>query len=471
MAINFPTSIDALINPNPTDAVATVSHSGQHGDANDAIEALEAKVGANGSAVTTSHDYKLSGVTVSDKAVSLTGTEVLTNKTLTTPVISTISNGGTVTIPSGTDNLVTRTSTDTLTNKTLTSPNITTPTISSTGFTNAQHAHTGATSGGQLNATNVFNAGLVPVARLATGTANSSTYLRGDGTWASVSINLVTGDGSDGNVTISSPTTLSRDMYYADLVVNSTLTLAGWRIFVSGTISGNGTVTDASTLSTGRGAGYLPAIANAGAGGAGGNNSSGIAGSAGTSYSNSIGKSAGASGAGGASGGVSGTATAVVHRFGVTSWNTLALLDISNSTVTLTKINASASAGGGGGGNGGAGSFGGNGGAGGAGGGIVFICANIWSGTFTITSSGGNGANGTNASGTFLSTGGGGGGGGGGGTNVIIFNTKTWSGSHNVAGGTGGTGGTGVVGGGSGTAGTAGTAGTTHEINIANLTR
>lgn len=52
------------------------------------IEALEAKVGIDGSAVTTSHDYKLSGVTGTDKAVSLTGTEALTNKTLTSPKIN-----------------------------------------------------------------------------------------------------------------------------------------------------------------------------------------------------------------------------------------------------------------------------------------------------------------------------------------------------------------------------------------------
>ena len=44
------------------------------------INALAAKVGKDSSAVTTSHDYKLSGVTTTDKAVSLTGTETLTNK-------------------------------------------------------------------------------------------------------------------------------------------------------------------------------------------------------------------------------------------------------------------------------------------------------------------------------------------------------------------------------------------------------
>jgi len=48
-------------------------------------------------------------------------TKTLTNKTLTAPVISTISNTGTLTLPTSTDTLVGRDTTDTLTNKTLTS--------------------------------------------------------------------------------------------------------------------------------------------------------------------------------------------------------------------------------------------------------------------------------------------------------------------------------------------------------------
>lgn len=85
---NFPTSLDSLVNPLGTDSMSSVSHASQHTNANDAIEALQAKVGIDGSAVTTSHDYKLSGVTGSDKAVSKTGTETLTNKTLTAPQIN-----------------------------------------------------------------------------------------------------------------------------------------------------------------------------------------------------------------------------------------------------------------------------------------------------------------------------------------------------------------------------------------------
>jgi hypothetical protein len=62
MATNFPTSLDALTNPSGTDSMSSPSHAGQHTDANDAIEALQAKVGADSSAVTTSHDYKISAL-------------------------------------------------------------------------------------------------------------------------------------------------------------------------------------------------------------------------------------------------------------------------------------------------------------------------------------------------------------------------------------------------------------------------
>ena len=83
MATNFPeTGLDSLTNPTSTDTMASFSHLAQHANANDAIEALQAKVGVDGSAVTTSHDYKLSNVTGNDKAASVTGTETLTNKTL-----------------------------------------------------------------------------------------------------------------------------------------------------------------------------------------------------------------------------------------------------------------------------------------------------------------------------------------------------------------------------------------------------
>ena len=55
--INFPTSLDTLTNPISNNTLDSPSHSGQHSYGNDAVEALEAKVGANSSAVTSSLDY------------------------------------------------------------------------------------------------------------------------------------------------------------------------------------------------------------------------------------------------------------------------------------------------------------------------------------------------------------------------------------------------------------------------------
>lgn len=52
------------------------------------------------------------------------------------------------------------------------------------------------------------------------------------------------GAGSDGTVTISTNTSLSRDMYYANLTVNSSVTLFtnGFKVFVSGNLVNNGTI-------------------------------------------------------------------------------------------------------------------------------------------------------------------------------------------------------------------------------------
>jgi hypothetical protein len=99
MAILFPTSIDALSNPTATDPVTNPSHALQHSNVNDAIEALEAKVGINSSAVTSSHDYKLSEILTTDKAVGKSATQTLTNKTFTSPILNTATVGTKITIP------------------------------------------------------------------------------------------------------------------------------------------------------------------------------------------------------------------------------------------------------------------------------------------------------------------------------------------------------------------------------------
>jgi hypothetical protein len=59
MATSYPASLDSFTNPTAVDTLDSPPHDTQHADANDAIEALQAKVGVDSSAVATSHDYKI----------------------------------------------------------------------------------------------------------------------------------------------------------------------------------------------------------------------------------------------------------------------------------------------------------------------------------------------------------------------------------------------------------------------------
>ena len=71
------------MNPSGSDALDSVSvpHATQHADLNDAVEALEAKVGVNGSAVTTSLDYK-----VAQQGLVLVKTQAITSGTGTVTI-------------------------------------------------------------------------------------------------------------------------------------------------------------------------------------------------------------------------------------------------------------------------------------------------------------------------------------------------------------------------------------------------
>jgi hypothetical protein len=90
--------------------------------------------------------------------VGTTATQTLTNKTLTSPVISTISNTGTLTLPTSTDTLVGKNTTDTLTNKRVTS-RVSTPTVAGTYAINTDSFDMVVITGQNVNITDVTTTG------------------------------------------------------------------------------------------------------------------------------------------------------------------------------------------------------------------------------------------------------------------------------------------------------------------------
>ncbi len=126
--------IDNVVSGDITIADTGVAAIGSGVIVNDDINA-SAAISVSKTALTAGTGLTLSTDTlaIDSTVATLTGTQTLTNKTLTTPIISSISNTGTLTLPTSTDTLVGRATTDTLTNKTLTSPVLNTG-VSGTAF-------------------------------------------------------------------------------------------------------------------------------------------------------------------------------------------------------------------------------------------------------------------------------------------------------------------------------------------------
>jgi len=118
MATNFPTSLDSLTNPQGTDSVQAVSHAAQHANANDAIEALEAKVGADNSAVTTSLDYRvrtLENASVDTEAIQDIVGAMVSGNTETNLVVTYDDTNGKLNFATGSDVVTTTSLNNTLT--------------------------------------------------------------------------------------------------------------------------------------------------------------------------------------------------------------------------------------------------------------------------------------------------------------------------------------------------------------------
>lgn len=279
---------------------------------------------------------------------------------------------------------------------------------------------------------------------LGSGTANSSSYLRGDRTWTSPLSSIgFFGDGSDGAVTWSVSTNLNpaTEKQYTTATLDSGQTLSVSSVNTPLVIHNTGDVTINGTVDlNGKGGGGGTGTSGAGTGGngtAGNSIVSGWTNGAGTGASNS-------SDPGGGGAGASWDADGGAAATGGTEGTPGTKLD-SDKYAFLSSILRGAVCGGGGGGGSANNSGGaGNAGAGGAGGGALVWCigGNLTLGASSIIRA--NGDNGTAGSGTAAASGqtaGGGGGGGGGMILVLVAGTITNSGvTVSATGGTGGNG-------------------------------
>lgn len=316
------------------------------------------------------------------------------------------------------------------------------------------------------------------------------------------------GDGSDGSATISTNTSLTRDMYYDDLTVNTWVTLdpAGYAIYVRWTLTltwtwkiarnwnnwSNGTNAVAWTSAWAWGSGWAALAtgtcwANTGgsAGWNGWDGSNGVNGTAGTAVSTSYAAAATTSaaawawgtwsGGGGYTGWTAWATAAVAARwtFYNTYYNLGKLLGLLAMPARAAIVNTTAygwlpSWGGGGWGaswNAANAEWGGWGGSGGTGG-IIVVIARWLAGTWSIESIGWAGGNGGNGAGAwFFGWGGGGWAGWSGGIIFLVYNSGSIT--TTVTGGAGGT--WGAAGGAGATAWGNGATGTTWTVISINV--
>jgi len=178
-------------------------------------------------------------IAIDATVATLTGSQTLTNKTLTTPIISSISNTGTITLPTSTDTLVGKATTDTLTNKTLTSPVLDTA-ISGTAFkdedTMSSDSATAVASQQSIKAY-VDAAPVGDLTAIVAGTGLTGTDLSGP----IPTLNAIGGNGITANAdALVIDTTVTVDKTTAQILSSKTLTSP----VLNGTLSGTAFLDD-----------------------------------------------------------------------------------------------------------------------------------------------------------------------------------------------------------------------------------